>query len=97
MSRPSPLPAPVMAVARGIVLFVMDGLPFGATIGDLATLLFWMLDIRDGTARAEAVDFGSTEPELFENLFVVFSDFRGALGRHFGHAMHLNGAADRRC
>src|SRR5207249_8068549 len=54
-----------------------------------------MLDTRDGTARAEALDFGDTEPELFENLFVVFADFRGALGRHFRDAMHLNRAADR--
>ncbi len=57
---------------------------------------FLMLGARDGMAGAEALDFGSVEPELFENLFVVFADFRGALGRHFGHAMHLNGAADRR-
>ena len=49
-----------------------------------------MLDARDGTACAEALDFGSTEPELLENLFVVFADFRGALGRHFRDAVHLN-------
>src|SRR3954463_7895272 len=54
-----------------------------------------MLDVRDGTARAEALDFGGTEPELFENLYVVFADFRGALGRHFRDAAHLNRAADR--
>src|SRR5437660_12489365 len=54
-----------------------------------------MLDARDGTAGAEALDFGGTEPELFENLFVVFADFRGALGRHFRDAVHLNRAADR--
>src|SRR5258708_40197193 len=56
-----------------------------------------MLDARDGTARAEALDFGGTEPELFENLFVMFAERRGALGRHFRDAVHLNGAADRRC
>src|SRR5216684_4951005 len=61
----------------------------------LPWLLFWMLDARNGTARAEALNFGGTEPELFENLFVVFADFRGALGRHFRDAVHLNRAADR--
>ncbi len=54
-----------------------------------------MFDARNGTADAEAFDFGSTEPELFENLFVVFADFRGAPGRHFRDAVHLNRAADR--
>src|SRR5437762_13079940 len=54
-----------------------------------------MLDARDGTAGAEALDFGGTEPELFENLFVVFADFRGALGGYFRDAVHLNRAADR--
>src|SRR5258708_1835546 len=49
----------------------------------------WLLLLDAGRpgwqARAEALDFVSTEPELFENLFVVFADFRGALGRHLGH------------
>src|SRR5207247_3588997 len=56
---------------------------------------FEMLDARDGTAGAESLDFGGTEPELFENLFVVFADFRGALGLHFRDAVHLNRATDR--
>src|SRR5258707_15579483 len=31
---------------------------------------------RDGPALAHAIDLLFTEPELFENLFVVFADFR---------------------
>jgi hypothetical protein len=47
-------------------------------------------------ARTEAVDFGGGEPELLENLLVLFSKRRSALRSHFRHALHLNGAADRR-
>src|SRR5437870_13649887 len=64
--------------------------PFIVSRAANAELLLWMLDARDGTARAEALDFGSTEPELFENLFVVFAERRGAPGRHFRDAVHLN-------
>src|SRR5947209_6964174 len=51
---------------------------------------------RNGAALAHAIDLLFTEPELFENLFVVFAEFRGALGRHFRDTVHLNRAADRR-
>src|SRR6202051_3688948 len=55
-----------------------------------------LLRFRNGTARSEAVDFGGGESELLENLLVVFSKRRSALRSHFVHAVHLNGAADRR-
>src|SRR5437588_1123398 len=55
-----------------------------------------LLGRRDGPTLAQAIDLLFTEPELFENLFVVFAEFRGALGRHFRDTVHLNRAADRR-
>src|SRR5580693_9260372 len=55
-----------------------------------------LLRFRNGAARAQAVDFSDAEPELLENLLVVFSKRRSALRCHFRDAVHLNGAADRR-
>src|SRR3984885_5724237 len=55
-----------------------------------------LLRFRNGAARAQAVDFSDAEPELLENLVVVFSKRRSALRSNFRHAVHLNGAADRR-
>src|SRR5689334_12060420 len=55
-----------------------------------------MLDAWKDIARAEAVDFGRAEPELFENLFVVLTKRRGAPCWHFRDAVHLNGTANRR-
>src|SRR3984957_8312413 len=55
-----------------------------------------LLRFRNGAARAEAVDFSGGEPELLENLLVVFSKRRSALRSHFRHAVHPNGTADRR-
>src|SRR6266508_3345216 len=52
-------------------------------------LCFW-----NGTARAQAVDFGRAVAQLPENLLVVFSDLWGALRGYFGDAMHLKRAAD---
>src|SRR3984957_3659414 len=51
---------------------------------------------RHGAARVQRLDFARAEPELLENLLVVFSQRRGALRRHLGDAMHLNGTADCR-
>src|ERR1700722_10762150 len=57
-----------------------------ASLGRRRVLLrFWY-----GAARAEAVDFGGAEPELLENLLVVFSKRRRALRSHFRYAVHLN-------
>src|SRR4051812_44256780 len=44
----------------------------------------------------QAVDVCSGEPELPENLLVVFSDPRAALCGYLGHAMNLDRTADRR-
>src|SRR6266496_4347343 len=52
---------------------------------------------RNGTARAQTVDFGCVESQFLENLVVVLSDVRGALCRYLGDTMHLNRTADRRC
>src|SRR5258708_7193751 len=54
------------------------------------------LCFRNGAARTQTIDFGRAESELPENLIVVFSNLWGALRGHFGDAMHLKPAADRR-
>src|SRR5712672_1817089 len=54
------------------------------------------LCFRNGAARTQTIDFGRAESELPENLIVVFSNLWGALRGHFGDAMHLKRAADRR-
>src|SRR5216683_1817673 len=54
------------------------------------------LCFRNGPAFMQTIDFGRAESELPENLLVVFSNFWGALRGHFGDAMHLKRAADRR-
>ena len=51
---------------------------------------------RNGAARAEAVDFARTETNLSQDLLIVLAEFRGAPGRRLRHAVHLDGAADRR-
>src|SRR5258708_27902764 len=53
-----------------------------------------LLCFRHGAARVQAIDFARAETELVENLFVVFSERRGALCRDFCHTMNLNGTAD---
>src|SRR5271165_1240806 len=52
--------------------------------------------IRDGTVCVQALDVGRAESELSKNLFIMFSQCRGAPCRHFADAMHLNGTADCR-
>src|ERR1700724_3235300 len=54
-----------------------------------------LLCLRDSAARMQCVDFAPAEPELLEDLFIVFSQRRGSPRRHLGDAMHLNGTADR--
>src|ERR1700758_5647856 len=54
------------------------------------------LCFRDGAARPQTIDFGRAEPELPENLLVVFSYLWGTFRGHLGDAMHLKRAADRR-
>src|SRR4051812_22786779 len=79
--------APVCAVAP--VLFSCADIGF-------VSLRRAVLGVRSGTACAQAIDFGGAETELFENLFIMLAKRRGALCWHFGDAMHLNRAADRR-
>src|SRR5216684_1545411 len=62
----------------------------GVTLGRM------FLCFRNGTTGTQTIDFGRAKSELPENLLVVFSDLWGALGGHFGDAMHLKRAADRR-
>ena len=51
--------------------------------------------MRNGAACTEAVDFSCAEPKFLENLFVVFSDFLGALCGDLGDVVNLYEAADR--
>ena len=44
----------------------------------------------------QAVDFGRTEPELLEDLAIVFTEIRSTPRRRLFYPMHLNGTADRR-
>jgi hypothetical protein len=46
-------------------------------------------------ARAKAVYFLRVEPQFLENLFVMFSKFRGSFCRYFSDAVHLNRTIDR--
>src|SRR6478672_4248885 len=46
------------------------------------------------TACEQTGDCLRVEPKFHENLLVVLSKCRGALCRHLGDAVHLNGAAD---
>src|ERR1700733_7168815 len=52
--------------------------------------------LRNGPARAQAVNFSGAESKLAQYLLVVLADSRRALCGHFGDAMNFNGAADRR-
>src|ERR1700722_208590 len=52
--------------------------------------------LRNGPARAQAVNFSGAESKLAQYLLVVLTDSRRALRGHFRDAMNLNGAADRR-
>jgi len=52
------------------------------------------LCFRNGTAFMQTIDFRRAKSELPENFLVVFSNLWGALGGHFGDAMHLKRAAD---
>src|SRR2546425_2711270 len=54
-----------------------------------------LLGARDCTAPAQAVDFLRVESELFEHLFVVFSNFGSASRRHLRDIVHLYRTADR--
>src|SRR5258708_817911 len=49
----------------------------------------------DRAARAQALNCLRVEPQFFENLLVVFADFRRAFRRHFRHTVHLDRTADR--
>src|ERR1700682_1569827 len=60
----------------------------------VVTLSRMFLCLRNGTAFMQTIDFARAEAELPENLVVVFSNLRGALGGHLGDAMHLKRAAD---
>src|SRR5260370_37444743 len=60
------------------------------------TLSRMFLCFRNGAAFMQTIDFACGESQLPANLVVVFSDLWGALRGHFGDAMHLKWAADRR-
>src|SRR5262249_12064072 len=51
---------------------------------------------RSCAARTQAVDFGRTEAQLFQDLPIMLSELRRAPRRHLGDAVHLNRATDRR-
>src|SRR5262249_60994174 len=51
---------------------------------------------RGHATRAQAVDFARAEAQLFQDLLIVLTEPWGAPGRHFGDAMNLDRAADRR-
>src|SRR4030095_7382266 len=51
--------------------------------------------LSDRAARAQLLNCLRVESQFFENLFVVFADFRRAFRRHFRHTVHLDRTADR--
>jgi hypothetical protein len=62
----------------------------------LRTLRRAFLGVRSGTTRAQAIDFVGAEAQLSEDFPIMLAKRWGTLCRHFGDAMHLNRAADRR-
>src|SRR5258706_3393138 len=75
-----------------------DAMRLGGRIStpSLIRLRRTLLRFGNDTERAQAIDFGRVESQFAENLVVVLSDFRSALRRYFGNAMHLDRTADRR-
>src|SRR6185312_12333955 len=62
----------------------------------LGTLSRAFLSFRNSATRAQLIDFSCVEAQLLEHLLTVLTKSRRAPCRHFGDAMHLNRAADRR-
>src|SRR5258706_3724783 len=75
-----------------------DAMRLGGRIStpSLIRLRRTLLRFGNDTERVQAIDFGRVESQFAENLVVVPSDFRSALRRYFGNAMHLDRTADRR-
>src|SRR5947208_440666 len=84
-------------VCAALIVFALIPSFLGVLTKDLSRILRCaFLRLRRGAARAQALDVTGAEAQLSENLLIVLSERRRAPCRHFGDAMHLNRAADRR-
>ena len=51
---------------------------------------------RDGTARTQAIDLATGEPQLLQHIFIVLADFWSASCRHLRNAVHFQRITHRK-